>query len=313
MSTEAGTQPSASTAPQTENQAPAIDSGEISSLARYMARQKDASSAPQAPRPQAGEGSPTPDAAATAPQDGREPFIPRSRFDEVLAERNALRQQLSSPQAFQPQGHQPQFGAVPQFQAPQGMSPTGMVGQQPAPQQAPALPDFSDINVQRQWREKIAANPVTGLREFVSMVLQAEGAPLLQQFQQQILSQISPIQQSYVQQQLTSYSTQRQQADPSFSQVAPTFNQLVSQALQRGYSLTPQVLQAIEGIARAQSGLLSSPAPAPRAPFTEAPGGTGEFGQPATPQLTPAQSAVAKRFGMEPSEYAAYLRSYNNG
>jgi len=260
----------------------------------------------------AGEGSPTPDAAATSPQDNRESFIPRSRFDEVLAERNALRQQMMSPPVLPPQGLQPQFGAVPQFQVPQGVSPTGMVGQQPAPQQTPALPDFSDINIQKQWREKIANNPVTGLREFVTMILMAEGAPLLQQFQQQILSQISPIQQSFVQQQLTSYTSQRQQADPSFSQVVPAFNQLVSQAVQRGYSLTPQVLQAIEGIARAQSGLLSPSAPAPRAPFTEAPGGSGQFGQPTQTPLTPAQAAVAKRFGMEPSEYAAYLRSYDN-
>ena len=270
-----------------------------------MARQKDASSAPSAPK-----------SPATPESDNREAFIPRQRFDDVLAERNALRQQLQSPQAFQPQGFpQPQFGPVPQFQPPQGVSPTGMVGYQPTPpqQQAqPAAPDFNDLAVQKQWREKIAVNPITGMVEFFDALLTARGAPLLQQFQQYIMDQISPIQQSYVQQQLSSYVAHRQQSDPGFAQVVPTFNQLVGQAVQRGYPMNQQTLAAIEGIARAQAGFLSPVPQAPRAPFTETPGGTGEFGQPSTPNLSPAQQAMAQRFGMSHSEYAASLRSYDD-
>lgn len=309
MSTDTGFQPETAPQPQTENQAPGVGSGEISSLANFMARQKEASSAPEAQQPQAGEGSPN--VAATAPQDNREQYIPRTRFDEVLNERNQLRQQVQAPQ--QSFGQQPQFGAVPQFQAPQGFNPTGMVGQQPQPQrQQVNVPDFNDATIQKQWREKIANNPVTGLREFVSLLLQAEGGPLLEQFRQDIVSQIAPIQQTFVQQQLQSYTSQRQASDPGFAQVAPAFNQLVSQAAQRGYQLTPQVLSAIEGIARAQSGMLNSPPPqAPRAPFTESPGGTGGFGESAGPNLSPVQQMMAKRFGMTPDEYATSLRSYN--
>jgi hypothetical protein len=285
--------------------------GEISSLANFMARQKAASSAPEAQQSQAGEG--TPNGAATSPQSNREQFIPRERFDEVLNERNQLRQQFQQYQQPPQQnfGQQPQFGAVPQFQPQQAFSPTGMQGQQPQAPQVQA-PDFSDPKVQKEWRDKIANNPVTGLREFVSLMLQAEGGPLLEQFRQQITSQIAPIQQTFVQQQLQSYAQQRQAADPSFGQVAPTFNQLVSQAVQRGYSLTPQVLQAIEGIARAQSGMLTAPPPqAPRAPFTETPGGNGSFGESEGPSLSAQQRAVAERFGMSAQEYAQYLRSYD--
>lgn len=326
---ETGSQPATAPQPTTENQAATRNAGEISSLANYMARRKDSSSsAPE--QSKAGEGAPN--AAATQPpQDNREQFIPRSRFDEVLNERNALRQQQQqapqAPQAQQPQEWQqpqqapaPQLNTgmqnVPQWQPPQQgfQSPTGMVGQQQAPQQAqrPAnVPDFSDANVQKEWRTKIANNPVTGLREFVSLLIQAEGAPLLEQFRQQITSQITPLQQSFVQQQLTSYTSHRQQSDPTFAQIAPAFNQLVAQAQQRGYQLTPQTLQAIEGIARSQSGHLYAPAPqAPQVPFTEAPGSSGSFGQPSEPTLTNEQLAMAKRFNMTPAEYAAAQRTY---
>lgn len=311
MSTDTGFEPAAAPQPQTETTAPSVGSGEISSLANFMARQKAASSAPEAQQSQAGEGDPN--VAATAPQDNREQFIPRTRFDEVVNERNQLRQQVQAPQ--QNFGQQPQFGAAPQFQAPQGFNPTGMIGQQPQQQlQQVNVPDFNDATVQKQWRDKIANNPVTGLREFVSLLLQAEGGPVLEQFRQQIASQIAPIQQTFVQQQLQSYTSQRQASDPGFAQVAPAFNQLVSQAAQRGYQLTPQVLSAIEGIARAQSGMLTAPPPqAPRAPFSETPGSAGSFGQAEQPSLSAQQRAVAERFGMTAQEYQTYQRSYSNG
>lgn len=319
MSTETGTPPATAPQPPTENQAPR-DAGEISSFARYVAA-RQASSAADAKQPAAGEGAPSnaqPSQSAPSNQPDREQFIPRSRFDEVLQERNALRQMAQTPPP-QNTGYAPQANntgmqvppPVQQYQ-PQGFqSPTGMVGQYAQPQQpqGASTPDFTNPDVQKEWQAKIAKNPVTGLREFVSLLIQTEGGPLLEQFRQQISQQVAPLQQSYLQQQLSTYTTQRQQADPSFGQVAPTFNQLVSQAVQRGYQLNPQVLQAIEGIARAQSGQLSAPAPR-QVPFSEAPGGTGSFGEASEPNLTPEQLTFAKRFDMTPAEYAASLRSY---
>jgi len=267
-----------------------------------MARQKDSSPSVQVQAP-AGEGSPV--TVATPATENREQFIPRERFDEVIAERNQLRLQAQQVPQFQPQAFQPQ-------QAPQGFSPTGMVGNQPpqqAPQPAANVPNFDDPTVQKQWRDKIANNPVTGLREIVSLMIQTEGGPLLEQFRQQISSQITPIQQSFVQQQLTSYTSQRQQADPSFATtVAPRFNQLVTEAVNRGYNLTPQALQAIEGIARAQTGSFTQPQAPRQVPFTEAPGGAANFGQTEQVQLTPQQRAMADRFGMTYAEYAASQR-----
>ena len=199
--------------------------------------------------------------------------------------------------------------AVPQF-APQPVTQSGMA--QP-PQQAPqpTAPDFNSQEVQKQWREKIANNPVTGLREFVSLLIQSEGAPLLQQFQQQILGQLAPIQQTFAGQQLQSYAASRA-SDPSWQQVQPTFQQLAREAISRGYQPTPEVLSVVETIARQQAGVpYYAPQPAAAAPFTERPGSGGAgFGAAQTPELTPQQRGVARQFGMTEQEYAASLASF---
>lgn len=303
--------------PQTENSAPPVQAGrDISSLENYRARQA-ASSAPKPPQPpQAGGASPNTGADSQA--DHREQAIPRPRFDEVNAQKNQYQQQVQALQAQIAQMQQAQQatgmqGAPVQPQGYAAPSYSGMQGA--APQQAgPKVPDFNDPAVQKQWREKITNNPVTGLREFVSLLIQAEGAPLLQQFQQQILGQITPIQQTFVQQQLSSYESSRTQSDPTFSQVAPTFRQLAVTAQQRGFTLTPQTLQAIEGIARAQAGIPFGTPPAPaQAPFSERPGGGTQMGQAPTPTLTPQQRDIARRFGMTEQEYAASLMSLTGG
>ena len=299
----------------TENKAPAPPSGEISSLERYMAARAASSTAPKdQPTPAASapaQGAPTPS------PDNREQYIPRERFDQVLNERNQLRAQVQQTPPQQNTGFAPQLNTgmqVPQqqFQQPQGFTPTGMVGQQPQPARPAGVPDFNDPAVQKQWRDKISNNPVTGLREFVSLLIQAEGTPLLESFRQQITQQISPIQQTFLQQQLNQYVSQRSQVDPGFSQVAPAFNQLVAQAAQRGMQLNPQTLQAIEGIARAQSGMLNATVAPRQVPFTETPGGAANFGQPEQPSLSPQQQEIAKRFGMSAAEYAAFYGG-NNG
>lgn len=315
MSTEAGQQPTASQEAPTENQGSRVPS-EISSLSNYMARQQPSSGAGSS-NESGGEGSPD-TASAESQQGERSQYIPRERFDQVLNERNQLRQQTQQQPQPQPQQQQPQTpqlntGMQPGFapQAPQqqpGVGPTGMVGRQPQPQQRqqPNVPDFSDPQVQKEWRQKIQNNPVTGLREFVSLMIQAEGTPLLEQYQQQITSQLTPLQQTFAQQQLTQYHQQRSQQDPSFQQIAPQFTQLAQQAQQRGYTLTPDVMQAIEGIARSQAGLFNQPQPQQQqVPFSEQPGGTGSFGQKEPPQLTNQERAIAERFGMSPEEYVA--------
>lgn len=319
MSTESEAKPAESQQPQTENQGGQQNTGEISSLANYMARRRSSSEAGQATQT-SGEGSPS--TAATEPQQSEErsQYIPRERFDQVLAERNQLREQAQPqqpqqtppqpqpPQPFpqQPQGPQLNTGMQPgqQFQPQQNVSPTGMVGQQQQPN-APQMPDFSDPQVRKEWNNRLNKEGVGALQELISTAIRAEGTPLLEQYVQQVRSQLTPLQQNFVQQQLSSYSQQRTQQDPSFQQIAPTFQQLVSQAAQRGYSLDPQTLQAIEGIARGQAGLFNQPVQQPQQPpFSEQPGGTGSLGQKSEPQLNGQQRMMADRFGMSHEEYA---------
>lgn len=317
MSDNTGQTQAGSGTSQTENATPPVNAGrDISSLENYRARQA-ASSAPKPPQPpQAGEASPT---TGQNPQaDQREQAIPRPRFDEVIEQKNQYQQQVQALQAQLAQMQQAQQatgmqGAPAQPQGYAAPTYSGMQGA--APQQAPSqVPDFNDPAVQKQWRDKIANNPVTGLREFVSLLIQAEGTPLLQQFQQQILGQITPIQQTFVQQQLSSYETSRAQSDPTFQQVAPTFRQLAVTAQQRGFALTPQTLQAIEGIARAQAGVPFGAPPAPaQAPFSERPGGGTQLGQSSTPTLTAEQRDMARRFGMSEQEWAASYASLVGG
>ena len=209
----------------------------------------------------------------------------------------------------------PQAGQHPGMQ---GQNPnvgvTGMANAPAQPQQGQTeLPDFNDPSVIKEWREKIANNPVTGLRDFISVMIRAEGAPLLEQFRSQITSQLSPIQQQFVGQQINSYAQQRAQ-DPSFAAIQPVFQQLAQRAVQQGYQLTPQVLSTIEHIATLQAPQMGVQVPQPQAqqqhaPFTERPGSGGQgFPQQEQPTLSPEQKMMAQRFGMSPAQYAAKLR-----
>jgi hypothetical protein len=294
VSIENGSAPSADQQTSTVNQA--SQGLGATSLHGYLDSQATSSIAGAAQQ-QAGVASPD-----TGGNDNREQYIPRSRFDEVNTQKNLAQQQAQILQQ-QLQLYQQQLA-----QGQQAQSVTGMQGQQTPPQAQGQrnIPDFNDPGVQREWRNKIADNPVTGLREFVSLLIQAEGAPMLQQVQSTILSQVQPIQQTIAHQQIQSYTQSRSQADPSFGRVKPVFENLVAQAVQRGYMPNGQLLQAIEGIARAQTGLFNSSAGTPQAPYTERPGGTGSFGQPATPNLSPLERQIAQRFGMSETEYAQY-------
>jgi hypothetical protein len=297
-------------------QAGLASSDEISSLARYRAQQQKGSSPSAQPQTAGGEASPETGAAQAQPSDNREQFIPRHRFDEVNAQRNQYAQQLQALQAQlamyqQAQGITGMQGQLGHFQqAPAQPTVTGMANSpQAQASQVPQIPDFNDPAVVREWRDRIANNPVTGLRDFVSLLIRAEGVPLLEQFRQQITSQLTPLQQTFVQQQLTSYAQSRA-SDPQFTAIQPIFNQLVQQAVQRGYQLTPQVLSTIEHIARVQAPQYGITLPASdQAPFTERPGSGGQgFPAPEMPQLTPMQEAMARRFGMTPAEYARRLK-----
>ena len=310
-----GNTPDTQSAAQTVTGLQPASSQDISALAAYRAQRQAASSAPVQQSVEGGDTRPDAGEQSQA-QPQREPYIPRDRFDEVVNERNQLREQfqrMQQSQAFgvpqQPQ--QPQYPMQqPQFQPQVG--PTGMVQGQQAPQQSqPNAPDFNDPKVQKEWREKIANNPVTGLREFTEHIINSYGAPLVNQAVQSIYQQLQPLQRAFIQQQIQSYSQQRQ-SDPEFSAAQPIFTNLVQMAQARGIDTTnPQVLGTIEYMAKQQARQMGYVPPQEQQapPFTERPGNSGAtLGKPQTPALTPQQQAMARTFGMSDSEYAQQLR-----
>lgn len=324
-----GNQATGNAAPQTENAPQPVqrDPTEISALTKYRTERLGSSPKQEAPK-QGGDANP--DGGRDKLADGREAFIPRERFDEVNQNYQQMKQQLENyqrqsmqgqPQNFQQQA--PQTGMLQQQQpAPQWQTnPTGMQ-QQPQQQQAQAPQRrvrMDDPAYVKEWQRKIANDPVKSLGAFIEDYINDVGAPMLTQLQQQIQSQLAPIQRAHVANQLNTYATTRQQADPSFTQVRPVFEQLVHQAAQRGYDVqNPTVLSHLEFSARQQQGLgmptYGTPHAAPQVPFTESPGsGNQGFNQRANqPSLTREQMEFAKRFGMEPAEYADSLKLYGS-
>jgi hypothetical protein len=312
---------------QTENaQVSQVDSTEISSLANYRARQQRDSSPSQQHAPT--DGHAVPDDGGTKLEDGREAFIPRDRFDEVntkYQEAQRQLQQLQQQPQVQPQYPQqtPQFGqpntgmqqGYPQqqqyFQQP--LSPTGM---QQQPQQSQARIKLDDPSFVKEWRSKIANDPVKGLKEFVEMAIQDAGEPIMQQILQQVEARVAPVHQRFIRDQVQAYSQQRS-TDPTFQQIRPAFEQYVQAAAQRGYDVTnPNILTHLEVAVRQQYNVglpFQQQAPQhtpPAPPFTEQPGAgnQGLAQRQNAPQLTSEQLAMAKTFKMEPAEYAASLK-----
>jgi hypothetical protein len=173
---------------------------------------------------------------------------------------------------------------------------------------------------QRQaWNRRIATDGVAALADFVRQAVVSVGQPLLEQYAQNVNAQLSPIQRQYVAQQVSSFASQRQ-TDPEFAAARPTFDGLVTTALQRGYDVTnPQVLTTIEFLAKQhtrqnggyQPQFQSPPTPTP---FSERPGNSGQnLNKQAGPNLNPKQLEMAKRFGMTPQQYAESLRAMGVG
>ena len=311
---------------QTERREPRLP--EISALKQY--REREASSANA--QGQAKEGQP-----AQEGEQQREPYIPRERFDQVNQRMQQAEQQAQQMQTmlqqFMYQQQQAQRTPPPQHMG--GMVNTA---QPAAPQQptGPQMPDFNDPKVVKDWQNKIANGGVKELVGLIQNVVEATGQPLLQQFQQQINQQISPIRDSFVRQQADSYSTQRSQQDPAFQQVRPYFDRFVQEAVQRnpGIQLNQATLSTIEHVAKMQQqqdaqqyggfnpymGQMGGfPQPqfqqqAPSAPFTERPGAAANLGQQRqTVQLSPQERAAARGFGMTDEQWAARKRLINNG
>lgn len=310
--------------PQTEKRNPTLP--EISALKQY--REREASSANA--QGQVREGQPAQEGSQQ-----REGFIPRDRFDQVNQQKNEYQQQLQ-----QMQGMLQQF-MMQQQQAqrtPPALHSGGMVNTaQPAPQPQPTgpqLPDFTNPTVAKEWQNKIANGGVKELVGLIQQVVEATGQPLLQQFQQQINQQISPIRDSFVRQQAESYSTSRAQQDPAFQQVRPYFERFVQEAVQRnpGIQLNQQTLSTIEHVARLQQqqeaqqyggfnpfmgqmgGFPQFQPQQPAAPFTERPGAAANLGQQRqTVSLTPAERQVARGFGMTDEQYAQRKQEYGIG
>ena len=240
----------------------------------------------------------------------RSEYIPRDRFDEVNTRRIQAEAQLAQLQQMtqgqaQAAAYANHYGQqVPQAQAQATLQ---------SPQVQDFLASLSSKEEQEKWRQKIINQPVTGIAELIQHAIQTEGNKLLQGYTQQIQSSLAPLQQFYVQQQgqaATQYASRRA-ADPNsgWAQVQPVFNQLVQVAQQRGYNITPQSLEIIEGVARTQVGLPAWGVPqTPQAPFTERPGSVGtQAVQSQLPQLTDEQKKIARLSGMDE---AAYARAY---
>lgn len=304
--------PQTSNAPaQTENTAQPVRT-EISALANYRKHKEAQGSSPK-PEQRETDGQPQPNMGQQEPQ--REPYIPRERFDEVVNQRNTIQQQYQQMQAQLQQFQQAQ-------QSQQVVGPTGMVQPQqaaPPPQQQAAVQSFldqvtKDPTARQQWQKKIANEGVTALADFVRQAVESVGRPLLEEYTKNVSAQLTPIQRQYVNQQINSYVSQRAN-DPDFAVVRPTFDTLVSTAVQRGYDVTnPQVLGTIEFLAKqqmqAQGQYQQHQQPPTPMPFSERPGSGGQnFGKSATPSLTPQQVKMAERFGMTPQQYADSLRA----
>jgi hypothetical protein len=306
--------------PQTEKRNPQLP--EISALRQF--REREASSANA--QGQAREGQPAQEGAAQ-----REGFIPRERFDQVNQRMQTAEQQAQQMQVMLQQFmmQQQQAQRVP-TQHPGGMMNTA--SPQPQQLQNTGLPDFNDPNVAKEWQNKIANGGVKELVGLMRQVVEATGQPLLQQFQQQIQNQLSPIRNSFVRQQADQYASTRSQQDPTFQQVRPYFEHFVQEAVQRNpdLQLNQATLSTIEHVAKIQQqqsaqqfggmgqfnpygfpqfmGQQQYPQN-PAAPFTERPGAAANLGQQRqTVSLTPQQRAAARGFGMTDEQYATKLR-----
>lgn len=291
-----------------------IDPTEISALARHRQAMKARVSPTQQETPRT-DGQPQPNVGQQAPeQPQREPYIPRDRFDEVLRQRDTLQQQVAQFQQHLQQAQNNQ---------PQQVGPTGMVQPQQqglTPQQNQQVQSFldqvtKDPTARQEWQKKIANGGIPALAEFVIKAIEDRGRPLLDEYTRSINDRITPLQRSFVMQQVQSYSTQRAN-DPEFQVARPVFDQLVNTAAQRGYDVTsPQVLNTIEFLAKQQARQNQPYAPAPQQapqvmPFSERPGNAGQgLPRPQTRQLTPSERAMADRFNMTPEQYLGSLRA----
>lgn len=239
-------------------------------------------------------------------EDKREKFIPRERFDEVLAK---AKENEAKVQQLQQVLMQLQLKAGQQSQT---VSPTGMAQPvqqpqlQPQPQQPsfPQLPDFNNPEVKREWQSKLANNPIPTIQELVRLMLVAEGAPALHQLQQTILQQLTPLHRAYMSQVASSYASMRAN-DPSFAQIKPVFEDTLYQAMSKNpnLQLNDQTLGLIEHIARARAVQLGIDVQTPL-PYSERPGSNASLGQgQPSVKLSSMEEEVAKRFGMTPEEY----------
>ena len=240
----------------------------------------------------------------------RSEYIPRERFDEVNSKKNAAESEL---QALRQQITQAQMLAAARANAGQ---------YNPQPQQQPHatqaqvqdfLASISSKEEQEKWRTKIMNQPVVGIAELIQEAIRSESGKLLNQ----INATLAPVQQSYLQQQGQSIQAyaQKRATSPEWGAISGTFAQLAQTAAQRGYALTPQSLEVIESVARAQHGIpMFGGAPAAQPPFTERPGSAQPLHAPQqTPVLTAEQKKYAQMFGMSEQQYAANYAALAGG
>ncbi len=228
----------------------------------------------------------------------RSGYIPRERFDEVNTKRIQAEAQLQ-----QLTNQLSQAQAARAAQANQGHQATQAQQALQSPQVQNFMASLSSKEEQEKWRQKIINQPVTGIAELVQQAIQSESQQLVHQLQ----AALAPMQQFYMAQQgsVVQQYAQKRASDPTWSAIASTFDQLAQTAQQRGYSITPQVLEVIEAVARSQHNIPVYGQAAPQPPFTERPGSGQVQAPPAPPQLSEEQRKYARMFNMDESKYAA--------
>lgn len=233
----------------------------------------------------------------------REPYIPRERFDSVIAERNQYQAQLAQMQqmiALQNQQSTQQAQYYTGLQAPTQNQPQVDFSQTPQMTKEEA----------KQWQDRIANEGAPALIELIRQTVTPLGNQLVQQFN----SQLSPLRQTFVNQTIGQYTAQKTNPqsptyDPTFAQIQPYFNQALQNVLQQrpNIDLNPQALGMVEYVAKQQAQMNGISLDQPQAlPFTERPGASTSMMTPQQQTLTAQEQQIARTFGMTPQEYLAY-------
>lgn len=208
---------------------------------------------------QRAQGGSQPQGAPGSEGDNREQFIPRARFDEVVAQRQTLEQQFLQTQAalnqlYGAQQYAQQYAPQPEQQQPQG------------PQYQPKV-DMQNKEVLDQWQKRIINEGGSALAEFVAAVFEDKynEVNVVGQVQNLLNQQVVPHFQRIQNQAADDYISRRAQQDPAFAQLGPQFKQTLATVLQErpDLDLSDQSLGLIAGFVQQAQQVYGYQQPAP--------------------------------------------------